>query len=293
MRLLNVALLGVTCMIMVLGCGPSKPKETMTAGHVRIGASDAVFDLAWFLSREFQAGNRAAFIDIVRRANRDLVDSLLNGDAEEIFLDRTLTPAETLALRRTGHRLYSYPVAYYPVFLLVDTALKVESVDSAELRGILTGRVVNWRELGGPDLPINVYLPLPGEGAIQSIVDYFGGLDSLQAAAVCSTSSILLDSAEGDAGALILYTQPITHLPYQPLRFRRGDEAIRPNVKTILEENGYPFRLNITYVTTHMKTDVAAGYLTFVVGNLGQRRIMDAFKYRPASVPVRVIQMKH
>ncbi len=78
--------------LVALGCGPRKPQESMTAGHAVIGAADAVFDLAWFLSREFQAGNQAAFIDIRRAPVRSLVDSLLNGAAEEIFLDRKQSP---------------------------------------------------------------------------------------------------------------------------------------------------------------------------------------------------------
>jgi len=287
-----IAMSLLLCLTAGIGCGPRKPQPSMTAGHARIGASDAVFDLAWFLSREFQGGNQAAFIDIFRATNQELVSSLLNGEAEEIFLDRELTPAETLAIKKAGHRLYTYPVAYYPVFLLVDSALEVTSLDSAELRGILTGEITRWNEVDGPDLPVNTYLPLPGEGAMQTIVDYFGGLDSLQAAVVCTTLAAALDSARGDLGALIVYPRPVADLPYYPLRFRREEGEIRPNVKTIFEEVSYPFRLDVTYVTTRMKTDVAAGYLTFCVGNLGQRRIMNGFKYRPASVPVRVIEMK-
>ncbi|MDD5088651.1 MAG: substrate-binding domain-containing protein [bacterium] len=285
-----ILLLGVAT---VMGCGPRKPQENMTAGHARLGASDAVFELAWFLSREFQAGNQAAFIDIFRATNQELVSSLLSGEAEEIFLDRVLTPAETLAIRTADHRLYMYPVAYHPVFLLVDSALGLTALDSTELRDIFTGRITRWNEVGGPDLPVNTYLPLPGEGAMQTIVDYFGGLDSLQAAAVCTTLAAALDSARGDPGALIVYSKPAAALSYKPLRFHRESGDVPPNVKTVLEDNAYPFLLKITYITTHMKTDVAAGYLTFCVGNLGQRRIMNAFNYRPASVPVRVIEMKH
>ncbi|MFZ5434656.1 MAG: substrate-binding domain-containing protein [Calditrichota bacterium] len=285
-----VAILLIT--MVLAGCGKKKPQESMTAGHARIGAADAVFEVAWFLSREFQAGNQAAFIDIFRDTDQNLVNSLLNKESEEVFLDRALTPAETLALDNAGLKRYSYPIAYYPVYWIVDMTNPVSVIDSAHLRGVLTGKITNWRELGGADLPINVYLPLPGEGAMQSLVDFFGVLDSLQAAAICSTMSAMLDSARGDDGALLLYSKPIIELPYKALWFQRGEEQVRPNVKTILDEVSYPFRLDITYVTTHNKMDVAAGYLTFAVGNLGQRRIMDALKYRPASVPVRVVKMK-
>jgi ABC-type sulfate transport system substrate-binding protein len=80
-------------------------------------------------------------------------------------------------------------------------------------------------------------------------------------------------------------------LPYRKLRFRNGAEEVTANVKQILEYPRYPFRLDITYVTTKQKSDVAAGFLTYAVSNLGQQRVMN-LGYRPASVPVRVVRMK-
>jgi ABC-type sulfate transport system substrate-binding protein len=58
-----------------------------------------------------------------------------------------------------------------------------------------------------------------------------------------------------------------------------------------MESPRWPFMTTFTYVTTHMKSDVAAGYLTFLVSNDGQKIVMNQ-GYRPASVPVRIIQMK-
>lgn len=283
-------LLTAASAVAVMSCGSREPKETMTSGHVVIGASDAIYELAWMLSREFQIGNPSAFVDIVRLDNRSLVDSLINARAEEIFLDRTLLPAESLAIAQAFPALYTYPIAYYPVYLLTAAENETADIDSAALRGILTGQITNWKEVGGPDLVIRPYLPLPGEGAWEAVVGYFGGLDSVEAV-ICSTAADMIKLAEGDAGALLVYPLPCEELPYERLRFKKGPYKIPANAKTIMEDPLYPFRLNITYVTTRSKHDVAAGYLTFATSNLGQQRIMNR-DYRPASVPVRVIYMK-
>lgn len=277
---------------MIAGCGPRKPRESMSAGHARIGAADAVFDLAWFLSREFQGANPAAFIDIYRSPTRRLLDSLLNDRCEEIVLDRSLTRAESLSFKQAGLKLYTYPVAYYPVLLLASKDNPVAVIDSVTLRRIVSGSLQNWKILGGPNAEINLYLPLPGEGGWETLTEYFGTLDSVTAV-VCSTSAAMLDSARDDPGALLVYSLPVGDLPYKPLRFLRNGMEINPSVKTILDSVAYPFRLDITYLTTRMKMDVAAGYLTFAVSNIGQRRLMDALRYRPASVPVRIIRMKN
>lgn len=291
-RVVYTAVVACLVTLFVTGCGPRKPRESMSAGHARIGAADGVFELASFLSREFQGANPAAFIDIYRAPARQLLDSLLNDRCEEIILDRSLSRSESLSFKNAGLKLYTYPVAYYPVFLLVARDNPVSALDSTALRRILDGSLTDWSAVGGARMPINVYLPPPGEGAWVALFEYFGAIDSVTAVA-CSTSQAMLDSARDDPGALLVYSKPLDELPYKPLHFVRDGAEISANVKTILDSASYPFRLDITYITTHMKMDVAAGYLTFAVSNIGQRRLMDALRYRPASVPVRVIRMKN
>jgi len=289
MRRITVGLI----VLSLIGCGsPSKraPEESMTAGHATIGTSDAIFALTWKLSAAFQTNSPGAFVDMVRSGNLALVDSLLNERVEEIFLDRPLLPAETLAFRNAGLKLHTYPVAFYPVYLLVARDNPVQNLDSVKLRRVLTGEITNWKELGGEDRALALYIQLPGEGTFESLANYFSGLDSV-AAEPCSTLKAMLEQARGDAGALLAYPLPADDLPYKRLAFEREGYYIPANVETILEPPTYPFMLAPTYVTTHNKADVAAGYLTFAVSNTGQREAMR-LGYRPAAVPVRMVRMK-
>jgi len=262
----------------------------MTVGETTIAASDAAFYLAWKLAGAFQDNNPRAVIKIRNVDSRSMVDSLLSERVEEIFLDRTLAPLETLAFRNAKLKLHTYPIAHAPVYLLVAEGNTVSSVDSVELRGILTGAIRNWREVGGEELPLTPYLPLPAEGAFQSLLRYFGNLDSVSVR-VCSTAAGMLEAAKNDPGALLVYSLPIENLPYRRLKFERGGYEIPANVETIMEEPAYPFRLDFTYVTTHNKDDVAAGYLTFCTCNTGQREAMR-IGYRPAAVPVRIVRLR-
>jgi phosphate transport system substrate-binding protein len=294
-RNFKIAVLLCVLFIIVSGCQQkgkqNVPEENMTAGHAVIGTSDAIFHMAWKLSSAFQASTPTAFVDIVRNDNRSLVDSLLNGKAEEIFLDRALAREESLALLKADFKIYTYPIAYYPVYLLNAKDNPVSNIDSLKLRNILGGVIKNWRDLGGEDLKLTPYLPLPGEGAWESLMQYFGRLDSVDAR-ICSTATQMLELAKDDKGALLVYALPYEDLPYKRLTLEREGYQIPANVETIIEAPTYPFKLNITYVTVRNKLDVAAGYLTFAMGNVGQREAMR-LGYRPAAVPVRIVKMKN
>ena len=290
MRILRVPLLVVAAVVIVTGCGPKKPQASLTQGHARIGVSEAIYDFARSLANDFETTYPGAFLDINWYPDRMLVDSLLNERTEQIMLDRTLMQPESAAFAQANLKLYTYRVAYFPVYLLATKPNPVTSMDSTALRGILTGRIHNWSDLGGPDERLRLYIPQPGEGAWASFLGYFGRLDTITAVA-CSTSAAMLDTARNDPGALLAFADPIDTLSaYKALHFRRGGEDIAPNYKTILDTLNYPFRLNITYVTTHEKEDAASGYLTYIMSNVGQRRIGGELKYRPAAIPVRFVK---
>jgi phosphate transport system substrate-binding protein len=263
----------------------------MTAGHAVIGAADAAHKIAWKLSAAFQAGQPAAFVDIVAAPATALLDSLLQERREEIILDRAPSPAETLAFHQARLRLLQYPLAYHPVYLLKRRDNPVAALDSAELRAVLLGETRDWSELGGPLAPIHVYVPDLGGGAVRGLLAYFGGLPSLTAT-VAPTADSLLALARGDEGALLVWDRPLPGPALQALLFGPRGAALFPDAGTIMGQPRYPFRLELTYLTTRNKADVAAGFLTFMTSNTGQREFMNN-GYRPAAVPVRIVRLTH
>ncbi|MFH1010241.1 MAG: hypothetical protein V1784_03285, partial [bacterium] len=147
----------------------------------------------------------------------------------------------------------------------------------------------NWKEVGGPDIACHPYMPLPGEGGWEVCMNYFGLLDTVSAV-ICSTQADLIKKAEADPGALALLSVPVAKTNLRKLWWRTGTIEIPPNIKTIVDEPRYPFKIIITYITNRQKQDVAAGFLTFIVSNAGQRVVADE-GYRPATIPVRIVEM--
>lgn len=287
MNLLRVLL----CAVLVLGCSKKEPEETFTKGSANIGVSDAVYDLAFYTADTYCDVHPQADITVWRRTTPSLLDSLINNRAEEALIDRALSQEESLTFTSHQMKLFTYPVAHYPTYLLVADSNKVEFVDSVGLKRILEGSATSWKEFGGDDLAITPYAPLPGDGAWTSLLNFYGDFDSL-AAVICSTGTQMLQLSRDDPGALLIYSKKVADASgYKKLRWAENELRIPANAKTIMESPRWPFMTTFTYVTTHMKADVAAGYLTFLVSNEGQKLVMNQ-GYRPASVPVRIIQLK-
>jgi ABC-type phosphate transport system substrate-binding protein len=275
----------------LISCEKGTPEISFTHGTADIGCSDAAYDIGAYVANEYTRLHAEAFVSVYRASTVALFDSLLSGARSEAFLDHALSSAESSAFQAAGLNLYTYPVAHFPVYLLVHQNAGVSELDSAGLLRILDGRSNNWKEFGGGDIPIRPYLPQPGEGAWQALTKYFGEFDSV-AAVICSSSTQMLELAGNDEGALLVYSKKAADAQgFKKLYWKNAEATVAANPKTILEDPRWPFMITLTYVTTKMKSDVAAGYLTFSVSNDGQKMVMKE-GYRPASVPVRVIQMK-
>ncbi len=84
------------------------------------------------------------------------VRALLAGSCDIAVLARDLTPEESRRIKEAGADLRTFNLANVAVVPLVHRDNPVTSLTVAQLRGIWSGALRNWREAGGPDLPIHV-----------------------------------------------------------------------------------------------------------------------------------------
>ncbi len=279
----------VLSILWLAGCGPAEKKTTPTKGSAFLYASSSSEHLGVELSKSFESFYTDARIDFGSLRTRAAVESLLFGTIQEIFLDRPLVKAESLAAAEHDIPIFSYAIASVPLYFGVHSENPLRAIDSVALRNFMTGAWDNWKEAGGPDLPCHPYISLPGEGGWETCMNYFGFLDTV-IAVMCSTHAELIEKAEADPGALAVVSIPIQKTSLRKLWWRVGNIEIPPNIKTIIEEPRYPFALTLTYVTNRKKQDVAAGFLTFIVSNAGQKVVADE-GYRPATIPIRIVEM--
>jgi phosphate transport system substrate-binding protein len=61
-------------------------------------------------------------------------------------------------------RLVAFPVSQVRVAFAVNPENPVRKVSMEHIRRVLSGQTTNWKELGGPDLPIRVTYVQPGGG---------------------------------------------------------------------------------------------------------------------------------
>jgi phosphate transport system substrate-binding protein len=154
---------------------------------VTIKGSDTMVILAQRWSETYQRAHPDARIELTGGGSATGIAALLNRmtdlAASSIRLDAA---AVARAEARTGRKIREIPVALDVLEVYVHPSNPIQSLTTAELRDILSGRLHTWRDVGGNDAPIAVYGRDTSSGSfrlIQTVVmgdeDFAENIESL------------------------------------------------------------------------------------------------------------------
>jgi len=154
-RKLSGAAAAVAAAVLAAACGDSPHKVEVLHGPrgdrvvVRVAASDEARDVFSRIAGEY-AVRRGVHFEIVEVHSESAVEMLEKGGADVGVVSR-----RTLRGAAKGSLNY-IPFAYDGVVFLAAPEARVRALSVAQLRGILEGRIRNWKEVGGADAEIRV-----------------------------------------------------------------------------------------------------------------------------------------
>jgi phosphate transport system substrate-binding protein len=137
---------------------------------------------------------------------KGLVD-LAEGRAEASMvsepLDIAVIAAETAGKKIDIHKLKMYELRKDEIVFIVNARNPVSKLTLAQLSDIHTGRITNWKQVGGKDLPITVYSDAVTGGTramIKKVV--MGGVDYAPEVKSLTSVSRIADLVPGDESGI-------------------------------------------------------------------------------------------
>lgn len=102
---------------------------------------------------------------VVTSGTHESYESLIAGDSDVIVVAREPSEEERAAAQAAGVELEVEAVALDGFVFLVNASNPIEGLTLAQIRGIYSGQVTDWSEVGGPPLPIQPYQRDPTSGS--------------------------------------------------------------------------------------------------------------------------------
>jgi len=93
------------------------------------------------------------------------IKMLLDGEISFALSSRPLRDKEYELANKRGLKLKQIPIAIDGIGIVVHPNLNIHALTIKQLKGIYSGKISNWNQLGGPNLSIQPYTPPIGSGA--------------------------------------------------------------------------------------------------------------------------------
>jgi phosphate transport system substrate-binding protein len=128
------------------------------AREYSIVGSRTMYDLNRTLAIRYRAVHPEVAFNVVDAGTGKGIEAAIAGTADVAAITRRLRPEEMQALhQQTSGDGYTQPLAMEGIAIYVNQKNPVSELTPQEIAAIFAGKIVNWKAVGGPDLPIHLY----------------------------------------------------------------------------------------------------------------------------------------
>jgi len=128
-----------------------------SAQSVKVKGSDTLKPLAERWSQVYQKKNAGANVAVSGGGSASGIAALFKGETDIAEVSRPLSGSEKEEFKKLGKDPVDVVVAWDAVEILVNPANPVNYLTMDQVKGIFTGTITNWKQLGGSEGKINIY----------------------------------------------------------------------------------------------------------------------------------------
>lgn len=203
-RILTFALVAVMVFgtFGLVGCGGEESAETPSedepaaelSGSITVEGSDTMVNLGQALAEAFMDANPGVDISVAGGGTGTGIASLINGTLDFANASRAMTDEEVAGAQGNGVEPVEYIVAHDGIAVVVNPSLGVENLTLEQLGAIYRGEIINWSEVGGPDLDIMLLSRDSASGTYEFFLEHV--VQQEDGEAVYSADARLLSSTQ-------------------------------------------------------------------------------------------------
>ena len=128
-----------------------------TSLNIKIKGSDTVLPLSQKEAEVYMKANGGSKITVIGGGSGVGLSALIDGSTDIAMSSRKIKMSEKMKLQDAGKAIKEVTIAYDALAVVVNPQNKVSQLTREQLEGIFTGKITNWKDLGGDDMKIIVY----------------------------------------------------------------------------------------------------------------------------------------
>jgi phosphate transport system substrate-binding protein len=257
------------------------------SGSFKIIGSNTVTPLSSVWAENFMKDNPQVSISVSGPGSGAGIAALIDGTTDICQSSRLITAKEIDQAKAKGVNPYEVQVASDALSIIVNPSNPVSELTTAQLSAIYTGKIINWKEVGGNDAAIVVLSRDTNSGThvfFKEHVVQMAGLSTADKKLEYGSKVMLLPSTEEGVSQVAANPKAIFYagLGYvndtvKPIAVKKTatDISVRPSVATSLDGT-YPVSRPLLYYTNGNPTGVIKSYIDYCLSAAGQEEVLKA-----------------
>lgn len=245
---------------------------------ITVKGSDTMVILAQKWAETYMATHKDTTIQVTGGGTGTGVAALQNNTTDLCNASRALKSTEALnCIKAFGKKPNEHKVALDGLAVYVSAENPVKELSLPQLSEIFTGKITNWKDVGGKDAPIVLYSRENSSGTYEFFKEHvLGGKDFAATAQTMPGTAAVLQAVAKDPNSIgyggAAYGAGAKHLS---VKKDASSPAVEPTEATV-QSGEYPISRHLfIYVNPAIDKDATGAYLTWIKSPEGQKVVKD------------------
>jgi len=263
------------------GCGGGSGDGTQYK-PVTIKGSDTMVLLTQRWAEIYMSEHPGFTIQVTGGGSGIGIAALINGGTDICSASRPMKDSEKkLVMTRHGKDVQEIPVALDGISIYVHQSSPIQSLTQAQLKGIYTGRLTNWRDVGGKDGRIVPYSRDNSSGTYMFFKEHvLANEDFAREVQTLPGTAAVVNAVSKDPASIGYGGAAYAHgIREVPIRRDDNSEPVAPSLQTV-KSGQYPLSRSLFFYTTGAPAGNVKAFIDWALGPEGQK-ICEEVGYYP------------
>jgi phosphate transport system substrate-binding protein len=257
--------------IAILSCILSASRSN---AQIKIKGSDTMLPLVQEMAEIFMTKYNGQSVAVTGGGSGTGITALKGGTTDIAMSSRAIKMGEKIAFEETKKGLKETVIGFDALSIIVNPTNKVSQLTREQLEGIFTGKIMNWKEVGGEDLKIVPYTRESSSGTYEFMKEYVLDRKEFTNTAISTPATAgIVQSVSQTKGAIgyvgLAYLEEVVKAIAVSFD---GKTFVAPTFKNAVDKK-YPILRELYFYYTKNSEDTVKSFVNFTLSDIGQKAL--------------------
>ncbi|TSA33958.1 MAG: phosphate ABC transporter substrate-binding protein [Porphyromonadaceae bacterium] len=247
------------------------------AQSFKIKGSDTVLPLSQAEAEAFMKKDPKASIAVTGGGSGVGLAAIISGTTDIAQSSRSMKMDEKLKMQEAGKAFKEVIIAYDALAVIVNPANPISQLTREQLEGIFTGKITNWKEVGGEDAKIVAYSRETSSGTYEFFKEHVLNKKNFGSnALLMPATGAIVQSVSQTKGAIGYVGLAYIDKAVKPLKvsYDKGKTYVVPSVASAMDKT-YPITRPLYYYYLSSIEKTVSAYVNYILSPEGQKIVLE------------------